>query len=159
MSTDSPTLTMADCKRCIWSPSRASVIDFIHPHIGLTVCYRQTLAEVRAKDDLYGKPYDDAEEGEYEDVAPQLEALRRAKYVTKPQRITAEQYQSALECLPPLHWRGGGGAETFKMSEFYTADLTNIYCKVGDRYWSFLDTARMKHDDIVRACLAAEVQS
>ncbi|MEY2800918.1 MAG: hypothetical protein RL513_502 [Pseudomonadota bacterium] len=145
------TLTMSDCHRCVWSRAQATVIDFIHPHTGLTVCFRQTLAEVRDR-------YPDAEEGEYEAIAPDLEAARRAKYVTKPQRITAEDYQEALNCLPPLHWRGGGGAETFKMSEFYTADLTHLYCKVGDRYWSFLDSARLTHDEIVRACLASEVQ-
>jgi hypothetical protein len=146
MSTDAPVLSMSDCHRCVWSPSQATVIDFCHPVTGLTVCYRQTLAEVRDR-------YPDAEEGEYDAIAPALEAARRAKYVTKPTRITKDQYWSALECLPPLKMRGGGGATTFMMSEFYTADLTNIYCEIGDRYWSFLDTCHLTHDEIVRMCL------
>lgn len=145
----SDTLTLSDCHRCIWSPRDATVIDFMHPHTGLTVHYRQTLAEVRDR-------YPDAEEGEYEDIAPQLAAARRAKYVTKPTRTTKEAYWHALECLPPLKMRGGGGASTFMMSEFYTADLTHIYCQVGDRYWTFLDTCHLKHDDIVRMCLESE---
>lgn len=78
-----------------------------------------------------------------------------------PKRITRERYWQMLECLFPEDWQGGGtDAESFKLSERTSGEVTQIFCRLGEAYYELLDTYRMRHTEIVRRCrevLAQEV--
>lgn len=60
----------------------------------------------------------------------------------EPEEISREDYENALNCLPPLGWMQGDSREWFFMSEMYTGTITNqhyydkktgkYYCKTVD---------------------------
>lgn len=59
--------------------------------------------------------------------------------------ITAEQFEDALNVLPPLRWENGG----FFMSERYTADVTGFYQQIGDRYFTSYQRLSYNRKDII----------
>lgn len=79
------------------------------------------------------------------------EALR-----TEPTQIPEDEYQRALECLPPLDWGHALGVESFKMSEFYSGQITTIYARCGHTFWRFHDRASMTRDAIAHRIGAAK---
>lgn len=74
--------------------------------------------------------------------------LEDSSYVTQPQQISEEAYTSALECLPPMKWGRWMGVESFRMSEFYCGNITSIYARLGDTFWTFRDNAFMSGEAI-----------
>ncbi len=50
--------------------------------------------------------------------------------------ITREEFWDALECLPPENWKTVDGLEMFRMSEYYTADITAHYICYKNKYYS-----------------------
>lgn len=98
----------------------------------------------KTREDLeaqYGRPMAILGSSDFQRM--QEDALR-----TEPTEITEKQYMDALEVLPPMKWGKWLGVESFRMCEFYSGNVTNIYAKCGDRYWTFLDNAYMSGEDI-----------
>lgn len=66
------------------------------------------------------------------------EALR-----TEPEEITEAEYDEAFCVLPPMKYHNLLGVESFRMTEFYSGNITTIYAMCEGRYWKFLDNADM----------------
>lgn len=49
--------------------------------------------------------------------------------------ITENDYNEALNVLPPLYWTTINGVEMFCMREMYTGSFTTQYAKLGDKYY------------------------
>lgn len=58
--------------------------------------------------------------------------------ITDPVEITKEQFDYALEVLPPYGWECGE-TESFYMSEFVTGNITTHYVRLYKRFFSFND--------------------
>jgi len=52
------------------------------------------------------------------------------------QEITEEQYNDALDVLPPLKWCQKNGVEMFCICEMYTGSYTTQYAKAGGKYYT-----------------------
>lgn len=76
-------------------------------------------------------------------------AKREAALRTAPQEITEATFQEMLEVLPPEGWVRRSGCESFKMSEYYSGNITSIYARIGDAYYTFRDDAGMPHNEII----------
>lgn len=50
--------------------------------------------------------------------------------------VTEEQFDDALNVLPPLYWTTINGVEMFCMREMYTGTYTNQYARIGDKYYT-----------------------
>ena len=68
---------------------------------------------------------------------------------TAPEVITAEQFNDALEILPPLGWVRDGTRESFKLCEMYSGNITDIYARIGADYYRFRDVASLPHAEIM----------
>ena len=80
-----------------------------------------------------------------------LEENTKKKYIKAyATPITATQFCDALNCLPPLQWHRSYGSESFKMSEFLTGDITAIYVRRGDEYFTFNDHYSLKHHECLK---------
>ncbi len=116
---------------CFYVPGTPTIIDIaaadsegvFRSHI-----QNETLEQVRIR-------YPNAEIGEWEDIYRAAEDSCK----TAPQEITEAQYLYALGVLPPVCWKTAKGVESFKMSERYYGNVTAIYARVGERYFSFND--------------------
>lgn len=75
--------------------------------------------------------------------------MQDATYVTDPVEITESEFHNALDALPPLIWRRVNGIESFRLSEFYSGQITTIYAKTADgRFWKFMDDVHISFDDL-----------
>jgi hypothetical protein len=74
--------------------------------------------------------------------------------VTPPKEITLEHYTEMLEVLPPLKWTARGGAESFRLSEFYTSTVARTYVRLRDsnRCFEMLEEYGVTHETIVQRC-------
>lgn len=89
-----------------------------------------------------GRPVRVLEESEFESM---LEEWLRAQ-VSQPVEISADDYNDALNVLPPERWFRHAGVELFSMCERITYDLTTWYARVpvaggASRYFCFRDRA------------------
>lgn len=66
-----------------------------------------------------------------------------------PKLITAEEYDDALNCLPPMGWHRGGSAESFKMSELTSGNMTAIYVRLSREFVRLVDDYRLTHPQIM----------
>ena len=56
------------------------------------------------------------------------------------EEITEDQFEDALNVLPPMRWRNGG----FYMSERYTGDVSDFYQEKDGKYYTSLQ--RLSYD-------------
>ena len=49
--------------------------------------------------------------------------------------ITEDDFNEALNVLPPLYWTTIAGVEMFCMREMYTGPYTTQYARLGDKYY------------------------
>ena len=107
---------------------------------GETVTYfhGETLAELRER-------YPTAELISIEE----FDRLKEAALRTEPEPTTAESFMEMLEVLPPLSYRSTTDGTSFKMIERYSGRMTNIYARIGNTYWVFMDRDDLTHDQIM----------
>jgi hypothetical protein len=78
--------------------------------------------------------------------ADQAQQLYEARFKTPVSEITLEQFEYALNVLPPFAWTRARGAQSFKISERTAGVVTAIYVEMRDRYFTFQDDIRTPHD-------------
>ncbi|WP_072387082.1 hypothetical protein [Hyphomicrobium sp. CS1BSMeth3] len=79
----------------------------------------------------------------WDDAWQRMEAAAK----TEPVEINEEAWDYALSVLPPLGWRNDGSRESFKVCEPVLGTLVSIYVRLGDRRFTFIDSARLRHDE------------
>lgn len=73
-----------------------------------------------------------------------------------PREIAEARFFDALGELPPLNRRHyPEGDESFMWPEFVGGNVTTIFARRDDRYWSFQGVATLTHADIMRRVEAA----
>ena len=77
---------------------------------------------------------------------------------TDVSEITLTAFMDAIAVMYPNDWQGDAHCETFKLAEMVCGDVTDIYAKVGERYFTFRDKASMTHTAII-ARITKEVLS
>ena len=66
----------------------------------------------------------------------EFEKLQREYYLNKPLiEISEEEFDDALNVLPPLHWCTINGVNQFLMSEFDAGVYTTQYAKCNNKYY------------------------
>lgn len=83
-----------------------------------------------------------------------LEIFRRSQ-ISEPIEQTEEQFWDALEVLPPCRWHNHRCVELFHVSELLTMDLASWHARIGDRYFTFTDSAAASSDHLAAKVAAA----
>jgi hypothetical protein len=134
-------------EKCFYVPGTATIIDLVDDN-GRSVVRNETLEEIRLR-------YPGAEIGLFDAVFAHVEN----SFKSESQEITKEQYWYALEVLPPVAWRINSGEESFKMSEQAYGNITAIYARIGDRYFTLSDSISTPHKEIIRRCKSSMRES
>lgn len=79
----------------------------------------------------------------------QFQALHDSAWASEPAQISKEDFDRALEALPPVNWRRLGGFECFAFLECLSGQMTTIYARVRDVHWSFVGHKDMTTDQIM----------
>jgi len=123
-----------------YSARSANIIDIICAN-GLSAYSKQTEAEVRER-------YSDAERITLDEAVE-----RKAQAFRHPvEGSTEEHFNEMLNVLPPIGWHRTGDGESFKMSEMTSGTITQIYARIGARYFTLADDVRTPHAEIMRRC-------
>ena len=70
------------------------------------------------------------------EVMTRIETAQNSAYFIPWHEITEERHDEMLNVLPPEKWERVGDVRIFRMSEYYTSDITSHYAQVGDRYFA-----------------------
>lgn len=78
-----------------------------------------------------------------------LEDWENKNLIGKWKEITEEEYNDALNVLPPVAWYDGG----FFISERYTSNISDFYQKYNGKYYTSLQRWSTKREDIIKSLL------
>lgn len=68
--------------------------------------------------------------------------------------IDEQAFISALELLPPEDWQHDAIGESFKMCEHLSGPVTNIYARMGRRYFTMTDSCDLPHAEVMQRVMA-----
>lgn len=71
-----------------------------------------------------------------------------------PVEINRARFIEMLAVLPPIGWKTEGNTETFKLSERRRLGITQIFCRIGSRYFGLIGSVKLSHAEIVQRCSA-----
>ena len=72
-----------------------------------------------------------------------VDAVGMEHYRTDVSEISEERFNDALNVLPPVGWTTRQGVESFRISERIWGSITDIYARLGDRYFVLSDDIRL----------------
>lgn len=72
----------------------------------------------------------------WENVKNLIEALQDKHLIGQFTEISEEDYDEALECLPPQKWETVDGVNIFRMSEYTTGNITCHYTRYNGKHYS-----------------------
>lgn len=78
-----------------------------------------------------------------------LEEWENNHLIGKWKEITEEEYDDALNVLPPVAWCDGG----FFISERYTSNISDFYQKYDGKYYTSLQRWSTKRENIIKSLL------
>ena len=139
--TDTKIFTASDYWDCWYVPGSTNIIDMIHPITGLTAILDRDRASILAENPT-------AERVSYVEASRQIEAAAVTKFKRDVTEIDQDKFWYALEVLPPVGWTTHRAVESFRMSERTWGTLTNIYARLGERYFVLTDDITLPAADI-----------
>lgn len=76
---------------------------------------------------------------------------REKSAVLPPMKTDVHQFHDALGLMYPLNWRSSenGECETFMIAEMYCGNVTEIYARIGVRYFRMRDYSNLDHAEIL----------
>lgn len=78
--------------------------------------------------------------------------LSREKSAVKaPCEIDVHDFHDALGVMYPMNWRSSenGECETFMLAEMVCGNVTEIYARIGIRYFRMCDYSNLDHTEIL----------
>lgn len=140
--------SMFDATHIFYVPGKPGIIDVARPN-GLSWCGNLTLEQLQAE-------YPGCVRASWEEAAPGIDAAHRKAFAHAPTRTDRETFDSMLNELPPDDWHREAGSESFKMCEHTSGNITTIFARIGDDFWTLSDDAGMPHAEIIRRCREAD---
>jgi hypothetical protein len=113
----------------LYAEGETYCIDFI-AQTGKTCSTNQTVKEIRNR-----YPEKKIEVLPYKEVIRRIEALTLEKLTGPIQEITEEDFEFALNCLPPEKWEQHGDWNAFRMSEYLIGSITMHYIQVKNKFF------------------------
>lgn len=85
---------------------------------------------------------------------------RERSYVTAPAEIDVHAFHDALGLMYPMNWRGSqsGECETFMLAEMVCGNVTEIYARIGIRYYRMRDYSNLDHAEILARVREGELR-
>lgn len=76
--------------------------------------------------------------------------IREGLFVTLPEKISEEDYNYYLNCMPPINYSIAGAYESFQLCEKVTENIAFICVKYNNIYYKFQDYKQLNHDQIIK---------
>lgn len=86
----------------------------------------------------------------WDELNPLIKEVENAKYLNSDfEEITEEQFNDALEVLPPQKWVRHQYGSIFRMSEYMTSNITAHYVNHRNKFFYALRRSTTSYDDIL----------
>lgn len=121
---------------CWYVPGETHIVDLIHPDDGLTLHFFENAEAIRGR-------YPDAVRMAFDDAWKLADAAGNERYKQDVVEVDEARFMDALNVLPPVVWTTKAGVESFRISERLWGNLTDIYARLGDRYFKLTDDIRL----------------
>ncbi len=121
---------------CWYVPGETHIVDVIHPDDGLTLHFAEDAAQICAR-------YPTAQRMSCDDAWKAADAVGLERYRKDVSEVSEERFNDALNVLPPVGWTTRSGVESFRISERIWGSITDIYARLGDRYFVLSDDIRL----------------
>lgn len=121
---------------CWYVPGETHIVDVIHPDDGLTLHFAEDAAQICAR-------YPTAQRMSCDDAWIAADAVGMERYRKDVSEVNEEHFNEALNVLPPVGWTTRSGVESFRISERIWGSITDIYARLGDRYFVLSDDIRL----------------
>jgi hypothetical protein len=82
-----------------------------------------------------------------------FEEAQRVRLCNGAQPVTAERFDEALNCMPPLGWVRMDTQESFRLCEPLTNTLSTFYVRVGEQFWEINEQHETTHEALVAIAL------
>ncbi len=121
---------------CWYVPGETHIVDVIHPDDGLTLHFAEDAAQICAR-------YPTAQRISCDDAWKAADAVGTERYRKDVSEVSEERFNEALNVLPPVGWTRHQGVESFRISERIWGSITDVYARLGDRYFVLSDDIRL----------------
>lgn len=121
---------------CWYVPGETHIVDLIHPDDGLTLHYHEDALAIRGR-------YPAAERMSCDDAWKLIDTAALERYSKDVSEVSEERFMEALNVLPPVGWTTRNGVESFRISERLWGNITDIYARLGERYFKLSDDIRL----------------
>lgn len=121
---------------CWYVPGETHIVDLIHPDDGLTLHFSDDETAIRGR-------HVTARRMTCDEAGQQIDDAALALYRKDVVEITEERFMDALNVLPPVGWVTRAGVESFRISERIWGNITDIYARLGSRYFRLSDDIRL----------------
>ncbi|EMM0037488.1 TPA: hypothetical protein ACTYSZ_005077 [Klebsiella aerogenes] len=76
---------------------------------------------------------------------------REKSYLSAPVEIDVHAFHDALGLMYPMNWHSSenGECETFMLAEMVCGNVTEIYARIGIRYYRMRDYSNLDHAEIL----------
>lgn len=147
---------------CLFDPNTSigtGIATFMVPsacHNGELACHYsgKTLAELQAA----GEVSDLAFVCSFAEALKYSKELTRKRYCKGPRRITKEEFWDLLEVLYPSRWEKYDNSEAFTMPEAIAGDLHAHGVRIGEEYFSIVESDDVPLEQIIKLCKEAAVE-
>ena len=133
-------IKLEDCNDAVYDPDTNRSVTLLHPI---------------TKRDLWGdhKTFDELKE-EYPNCCI-MDSAEMSELIDENNKgeileISKDDFWEMLECLLPKDWFNTSDGESFKMIEYYSRNITDIYIRIGERYFTKRDSASLRHNEIMK---------
>ena len=84
-----------------------------------------------------------------DDAYEQIEVVNENNYIKPWEQITEEQWDDALNVLPPMNWRTVDGVNFFQCSERMTSNITATYAAVNNKHFTAYRRTSQPYSELV----------
>lgn len=140
---------------CWYVPGETHIVDLIHPDDGRTLHYQEDQPQVHAR-------HPAAVRMTCDEAWKVIDETALERYRKDVSEITEARFMDALNVLPPVGWTTRHSVESFRISERLWGNITDIYARLGERFFTLTDDIRLSPAIVaerVAAFAAAHPQS
>jgi hypothetical protein len=136
-----------DIKNCIYTPGETSIHTTTYfDEFGVEYCHYtdgKTVAEyLKDKPKAVLMPFDQA--------VDEIRTVEDWRLIKPFKEISENEYEYALEVLPPQKWLDVNGVNIFRMSEYTTGNITAHYASYNGKYYSANRRTSVNYEDIAK---------
>jgi hypothetical protein len=132
----------SDNTATIYIEGSTSLCSFIKQN-GRAAYSNQTIAEIKKEN-----PGKSVKVLRLDDAVKFVNAAQDDMFLSDWKEITEEDFHTALNCLPPENFRRVNGVVIFRMSEYYTSNITAHYAALGEKcYKGYFRTNSPTYDE------------